>query len=271
MDIPEWGKFIDILAGVQVSFVKMLFLYYQRNDLSELIQLMNVKSQELRRRGKSDREIKRLRDSFYLQEMVVLLFTTIFGSIFLFLIFMQVLFVKPLQLVIPMSVDLNEIVTGPSTTYWILYGIQCFLCPYVALVMTLCDVMIGNVYNQLILHLEVLDYDLRQFDKDDSATSLTIVKKFCEFTEAYESLRQLNKRCEACMRPFFINNVLATVMATTFSCVEVGIMINVDPEACLKPFMYFLFITFPFFYWCWLGNRVTEKVNQERKKLIFFL
>lgn len=259
-DIPEWGKFIDILAGIEVSLAKWLFLYWKRDDLTAIIQLMNQKSEELKKRGKTDRRIKRTCNNFYVSEMAVLLFTNVFGMTFLILIFLQVLFARPLQLVVPVSVDMKEILIGPSSIYWTAYAIECFLCPFVALVMTLCDVMIGNIYNQLILHMEVLAYDLRALDNDERASPELIVGKFCNFSQAYHSLRELNKRFEECMRPFFINNILATVLATTFSCVEVGIMINVDPKQCFKPMLYFLFISIPFFYWCWLGSRLMDKV-----------
>lgn len=266
-DIPEWGKFIDILAGVLLSLAKCIFLYYRRHELIDLIQLMDRKSQDLKRRGQGDPEIKKMRDTFYVQEMVVFLFTTVFGFIFLVLIFMQVLFTKPLQLVVPMAWK-NEIVTGPSAVYWTVYLAECFLCPFVAVVITTCDVMIGNLYNQFILHLEVLHYDMLVLDGMSYVTPNLMAKKYAEFSQTYQSLLDLNKHCEKCMRPFFINNVLATVLATTFSCVEVGIMINVDPKECLKPFMYFLFITFPFFYWCWLGNRINEKVKEFFRKVL---
>lgn len=259
-DIPEWGKFIDIIAGVELSLAKLLFLYWNRDELITLIDLMNVKSLELKERGQHNRHIKDMRDSFYFQEMVVFLFTNAFAILFSVLIYLQVLFERPFQLVVPVSLDGKEILKGPGRTYWIIYVTQVCLCPYVALILTLCDVMIGNIYNQFILHLEVLGHDLRTLDLDDKASSAVLVAKFSEFSKTYQSLRELNKHCERCMRPFFINNIFATVMATTFSCVEIGIMVNVDPKQCIKPATYFLFISFPFFYWCWLGNRVNEKV-----------
>lgn len=273
-DIPEWGKFIDIMAGVYVSMAKVYFLYWKRHQLIDLINLMNEKSQMLRERGKQDAGVKKLRDAAYIQEMLVMMFTVIFGPFFLVLIFTQVLFASPLQLVIPFAPSLKaDLVDGTSKLYWPVYLAECFLCPFIALVMTLCDMMVGNIYNQLILHLEVLHHDFITLGEKRNATESYLVKKVCEFARTYRSLRQLNDQCEICMRPFFINNVAATILATTFSCVEVGIMINVNPWDCLKPFMYFLFISFPFFYWCWLGNRLSEQVivNSTHKHLIYIL
>lgn len=263
LDIPEYGKFIDVLAGIEVGFAKLCFIYWKRDDLLDLIYFMNGESLKLRERGRGDQEIKRLRDSFYVQEMLVCLFTSIFGVGFLALTFVQVLiFTRPLELVIPFGLERDAVLTGPSTAYWIVYACECVLCPFVALVITSCDIMVGNLYNQLILHLELLHLDIGALNEDINVTSPMMTKRYCEFIRTYQDLLQLNQRFERCMRPFFINNVIATALATTFACVEMGIMVNVDVRECVKPFLYFLFITFPFFYWCWLGNRVNEKVNE---------
>lgn len=259
-DIPEWGQFIDVLAGIEVGFVKLCFIYWKRHELTAIIQMMNGYSMELRTRGNQEREIKRLRDYFYMQEMVVFLFTSFFGVFVLIVLHLQAVFISdPKGLVVPV----DAILTGSRKGYWTVYACQCVLCPFVGLVMTSCDAMIGNIYNQLILHLEVLHHDITALDEANDVTSELMEEKFCEFIRTYQSLRQLNKRFDHCMEPYFINNVLATVFATTFTCVEMGIMVNVDLMKCVKPFMYFLFTIFPFFYWCWLGNRVNEKVNQN--------
>lgn len=264
--ITEWGKFIDVLAGIEMSFAKFCFIYWKRHELTGIFKTMNALSQGLRKRGKNDRKIKKIRDDFYVQEMVVLLFTSIFGVTELSIDFVCVLiFTDPLQLVVPMQIEPNKILTGPSTEYWIAYASQWVLIPFVTLVITTCDVMLGNIYNQLILHLEVLQYDIRLLNGNDDVSTEDMIKKFCEFIKTYQSLQQLNKRFEKCLRPFFINNILGTVLVTTFTCVEMGIMVNVSWMECLKPLLYFLFTSFPFFYWCWLGNRVQEKVKKLTK------
>lgn len=256
-----------------MSFAKFCFIYWKRHELTEIFETMNALSQELRTRGKNDRKIKKLRDFFYVQEMVVLLFTSIFGVTELSIDFVCVLiFTDPLQLVIPMQIEPNKMLTGPSTEYWIAYASEWVLIPFVTLVITTCDVMLGNIYNQLILHLEVLQHDIRSLNEENQVSTEDMTKKYCEFIQTYQSLQRLNKRFEKCLRPFFINNILGTVLVTTFTCVEMGIMVNVSWKECLKPLLYFLFTSFPFFYWCWLGNRVQEKVKKLSKLLsILFL
>lgn len=260
-DVPEVGKFIDIFAGVEMSFAKLAVLYYKRTEITELIMMLNNASLDLKTRAANEQGIKDLRDSYYFLEMALLIFTNFFAMVFQSIIFIQVLFETPIILVVPVSLNNQDLLTGPSTIYWAFYLAECYLCPFIAIVMTLCDVMIGNLYNQIILHLQVLSHDLQSLDQDDGVSEFVLELKFKEFATTYQSLHILTAKCEKCMRPFFINNVLATVLATTFSCVEVGIMINVDPIQCIKPIMYFLFITIPFFYWCWLGNRLSEEVS----------
>lgn len=258
-DIPNVGKFFDIGAGVEISFSKWLFLYLNRDQITDLINLVNERSLSLKTRADTDPEIKKMRNFFYTMEMAVFIFSFVFCVIFICVMFLQVMTLDPLELVVPTRMPFS--LEPGSRNFWICHFAQFVVSMFVAICMITTDMMIGNLYNQVLLHLEVLHYDLRRLDEDESVSTRQLFNKFCEFSAEFQSLQRLNNVCEKCMHWFFINNVLATMVAVTFSCVEVGIMINVDITQCIKPFMYFLFLNIAFFYWCWLGNRLKDRVR----------
>lgn len=259
LNLPELGKFINIFAGVEMSFGKWLFVYARRQQLSELILDINDKSKELRKRSQNDANLKQLRNQFYVQEMLVFLLTTFFGIIFASGMFIQVLCFRPVEFVVPMRAPFN--IESGSVGFWCCFWPTLGTTIFVTLFITAGAMMIGNLYNQLTLHLVVLDYDLKCLDKDETVTTDDMLEHFRIFIREFQEIQRLTNKCKACMRPFLMNNLIATMVAVTFCCVELGIMINEDKSQCLKPALYFMFLNIPFFYWCWLGNRLSEKVG----------
>lgn len=257
--IPDLGKFINIGAGVSMSCGKLLFLYAKHNQFTALMHQLNAKDEELRKRAHRDARVKKLRGDFFVQEMSVFLLTTIFSSFFVCAMYVQQLFSDPLKLVVPCKAPFS-IVAG-SVGFWVVYLLQFLVSFFVAMIISAADIMVGNLYNQLILHLEVLHYDLEELNSDESVTATVFSERIRQFTREYQSIRRVTNACQQCMRPFLINNIVHTLVGVMFCCVEVGIMVNVDITQCLKPVLYFLFLNIPFFYWSWLGNRLREKVG----------
>lgn len=258
-NIPDLGKFLNILAGVSMSFGKWLFLYGKRNQFVAIMHQLNAKDDQLRKRANMDERVRKLRGDFYVQEMFVFILTTVFSCIFLAAMYGQVLLCNPLQLVVPTKAPFD--MEPGSEGYWVIYSMQFAVSIFVTLFIAAADMMIGNLYNQLTLHLEVIHYDLELLDADSSVTSEEMYMKFCQFTREFQTIQVLVNDFQRCMRPFLINNIVATMVGSTFCCVELGIMVNVDITECVKPAFYFVFLNIPFFYWSWLGNRLREKVR----------
>lgn len=258
--IPDLGKFLNIFAGVQMSCSRWIFIYWNGDVLTNLLRTMKEKDQELLKLAKTDNYIKKLRSSCFVQEMLVFLVASVFGVVFVFQMYITILFIEPLVLVVPIRAPFD--IQPPSGGFWLIYGLQIPMCIFVALLMLAADMMIGNIYNQLILHLEVLRYRMEVLNQNDTLQPGELGKRFSEFAREYQKLVEINNRCETLLRPFFINNIVATMIAVVFACVEIGIMVNEAPVQCFKPIMYFIFINTPFFYWCWLGTRINERVSR---------
>lgn len=238
-----------------MSGVKWLFMHARQVDLSHLIDELNFKSKELRVRGEQDPEIRKLRNSYYVHEMLVFLCSVGFNVFFVFEMFIQLLFERPRQLIIPATV-----VPGMVDHYYVSFIVQFSVSLYVSAVMTSANVMIGNIYNQIIMHLDILHYDCQLLDSDDFVTPTQLAKRILRLLDNYQSVAALIGRCNNCMRPLFLNDVIAMMTAIIFSCVELGVVINDDVKACARPILYFIFVNLMFLYWCWLGDRLAEKV-----------
>lgn len=258
--IPDLGQFCDIFAGVEMSFAKWLFMYLNWKQLAELIQLMNDKDVELHSRAISDNWIKSIRANYYFHEMFLFILSMLFSFIFISVMYLQVLLIDPVELVVPSQMPFD--ISFGTVGFWYVHFSQALVSFFVAFFNTSADILFGNIYSQLILHLEVLNYDFKLLNENTAITSTEMLQTCKRLISSYQSLRQLSRKCEKCLEWFFINNIVSTMVAMTFSCVELGIMIGNDLSQCVKPFLFFVFINIPFFYWCWLGHRLQESSSR---------
>lgn len=262
-DIPNLGKYINITAGISMSFGKWIFVHWKRDELSLLIETMNKQSLALRLRGFKDQNIQTLRNTYFVQEMSIFMMI-VFGNLaFVLGIYGQLLSVRPLELIIPFTSPVN--IPGFSDNYAVNYTIQFLVVMFISSGQTCVTVMIGNIYSQIQLHLDVLHYDCLSLDKAESLTPEEYAERFRDLSRKYQSVVEMHNKCNSCMRELLLNDVSASMIAVIFSCVEFGIVVNEDLKACFRPALYFLFLYSLFFYWCWLGSRLAEKVSDEVK------
>lgn len=261
-DIPEFGKYVNIMAGITMSTGKWIFIYWKRHELAQLVDLMNERSQRLRQRGTHDPHIKRLRNTYFVHEMFVFLLTVSGSVVFVVCIYAQLLFVQPLALIIPATLPFHVPYLGDN--FAVAFAIQVSVCVVISQVLNCSTTMIGNVYSQILLHLDVLKYDCELLDRNDSLTAADLIAGFRDLSRGYQSVVELHEKCNHCMRALFLNDVLASMIAVIFSCVEIGIVVNQDLGACFRPVFYFIFLYTLFFYWSWLGSRLAEKVSGGR-------
>lgn len=258
-DIPELGKSINIIAGVTMSVGKTVFVYWKTAELEQLIEMMNQHSQRLKIRGKTDREIRTLRNTFFVNEMLIFIISIFFIPIFTVTIYTQVLLVEPRELVIPANSPKEIPVV--SDYFFISYIFQQIVCCFAMTTMNSSNILIGNLYNQIVLHLEVLHHDCELLNTNDSITVDELTEGFRNLARTYQSVRGMNHKCNDVMRGLFVNDMLASMTAVIFSCVEIAIVVNEDVVACFRPGIYCGFIFALLFYWCWLGNRLAAKVG----------
>lgn len=266
--IPSLGVFLHHFAGVQISAVKWGFLHRNEREFSRLWDQLNQKDQILKKRSIEDPNIKRMRQSTYVQEILMFVLAMIVGVMYMAIRLLEVFFYRPIEPVYNSRVPFNSDFGGIG--YWVLFFWQgiCFIFNVVCIAST--DVLIGNMYSQLILHFDVLNYDIEQLNANVTVTTEEMIENFSGFTKEFQDLQSLNKSLGNFLRPLFFYHIVTMMVAITFICIETGVLLNVDIKRIIPPLIYFLFMNIVLFYWCWLGNRLKEKVNFEGKYSISF-
>lgn len=258
---PEFAMCLNTIMGWQIAFGQIFFINWKSDDLMDIFQGLNSMDRMLMKRGESDLFLKRIRNSYYVSEMFLMIFGLVLMILSVTLYFLQIPFIEPVELLLNMQLlmDLQPF----SYLFWLSYFLQLIAMLHLGVCISTPMFMIGNIYSQLILHIEVLDYDIEMLDEDEAATSEEMLIKFREFIITYQALVELLNKCRSCMRWLFINLIVANMIVITVSCIEFTIAIHGNSTECFRPFCYFIFISLLFFYWCRMGNRLAEKVRRR--------
>lgn len=257
--IPSLGVILNNLAGVQISTVKWIFLHRKEQGFLNLWDQLKVKETVLKIRSSSDPNIKMMRQSSYVQDMLVFLIAVFFGLFLVTFRFLQIFFYRPIESVYPTWVPFNS--DFGTIGFWVLFFWQAICTYFNATCIATSDILIGSTYSQLILQFEVLNYDIEQFNNIKSVTPEEIMAKFRDFTKEFHLLQSFHKSLESFLKPLFFYHIITMMIAITFSCIETGVLLTVDINRAIPPFIYFLFLNISLFYWCWLGNRLKEKLS----------
>lgn len=241
--------------ATHMGFGKWFFMCCKASELNELLTKLNQKSQELKLRGESDRYIRKLRNSYFVLEMLFYLVSFATSVIFLTCTFIQIFFDSPRQLLIPMDNYFTK------NYFFLVFITQFGIVLYEVLLLLSSSLLVGNLYNQIILHLNVLYYDWQQLDNEDLESSEEFIKQINQLIREYQEIVHIKTLCETCIRPLILNDGVASTVTAAVSCIEFVIVINDDWRAGMRPVMTFIYINCMFFYWCWLGNRLEEKVG----------
>lgn len=254
-DISELGRYVAMVAGLEICAAKVVFLFCKDSKLKFVLQTMNEKSQELMLRAVDDDYLLKLRNTYYVKELGLFVVSFAANSCCLLVIYTQAFSSSPPVLLLP--------VKGPiiQNQMYVEFFIQLVVCVYHFVIMIGLNFIIGNLYNQLILHLEVLHYDCKLLEVEDFGSDKEFFDKLIELSKKYQSIVHLNKMCGDCFRPLFLHDTLTSMVSAAFCCVEIGIVINRDVLSCLKPLLCFVIVQFMFFYWCWMGDRLSQEVS----------
>lgn len=256
-DIPELTKYINITAGISMCAGKWIFVHLKHAELMPLIQTFNQENLRLRQRAIKDKGIHSIRNANYVLEMSLFLLSIVANTTFVVSIYIDSLthHETVIEAVSPVYIPLA------SGNYPVIFVSQFFVCLFVSAAMNSSNILIGNLYLQISHHLEVLRYDLISLDQQETGvTEKGMIAAFIRLATDYQNIVRLHKQCNLCMRSIFITDVIASLIAVVFSCVEIGIVVNYDVMACFRPMFYCLFIYGLLFYWTWMGTRIADKV-----------
>lgn len=252
-------KGVDILMGVELCAALLVFIRSKNQRLLAILSELNDQNQRFLQRGECDGFIKQLCASYFATELTIQIGSVAFTFCSMVLIYLQMLTVPPYELLLNMQLIVT--VVPFSNVFWFSICLQFAVTLHMGIFLSSSMFMIGNIYNQLILHLEVLDHDIQLFEQRGSVSPEEAFQQFRQFIITYRSLvGQLNTG-KALMRGLFINNITVNMMCIVLACIEFAIVFQEDPQMTFRILFYFALLSILFFYWCHLGNRLAEKVS----------
>lgn len=255
----QFCKSLDTALGMQICGAYLLFMHFNGDQIMAIFGDLNSLNQLLMARGAQDEHIKRIRNYYFHTEMITASNSILLLVISTTLVFVQIACFEPHQLLNDFS--LVMIIQPHSTYFWIFFVLQIVITLSMSIFLPLSMIMIGNVYNQLILNLEVLDYDIQSLDLNETLSLDEALAQFRIFTLTYLSIVDLLTRSKMIMRKLFLVNTTINIISIVLACTEFAIDFEEGILTYIRPLFYFLFLSFMLFYWCELGHRMASKVS----------
>lgn len=260
--ISDFGEWLNVIAGASLAVIKLIFLIVNRSEVTAAIDCMAQLNEEIKSEAKNQVEIRQLRNSYFITECVLAFSSLIFTLLFELSVFLQGLFNQPMHLALPATTPMEF--HNTRTGFCVTYSIHFIGSTWVACFMSAVDFMVGNIFNQLILNVEMLGHRIRALNRSGIGDRLTTVdpeKDLIRLIQDYQNLQEITHKLNRCFQPFLLASVLLNMVVVTFISIELAIVMNVDPTKALRPVMYLIFMNTTFFYWCWLGHRLDYLVS----------
>lgn len=265
--IVHFGEWLDIFTGTTVALIKTMFIIFRGAEISEALDIVAALDEKIREKALRDDWIRRRREWYFLLETVAsysaLGFTLLMGVV-VYGIGMIESPIDPFPLA---PIRLGETSFG----FWLGYVAMALGCTRGGCIMVTMDFMVGNMYNQIILNLEILIKEIRMLGResesekeDDDRREGDYFKEraMIQIVQEYQHLRTCVLKLNNTFQPVLLVIVMSNMLVLTFISMELAMVVNEDLAGTIRPGMFFIFMSMAFFYWCWLGQRLSDVVRK---------
>lgn len=203
----HWVTLVEnccITLGALMVSTKALFFIWKRRDITEMIARINAKNLRLQEKARADPIVRKMRKSYYLQEMLITI-PFLFNADFLIVVMiLQPFFSKNPSLPCPAVFPFDT--TPWETGFWVAYIYQGVNTLLMSTMYALTETTIGNNYSQIVLNFDVLNHELRNlgYAKEEKGEvegrinhgqghnnnhfQLSIKRKLIDIVEEFQSL-----------------------------------------------------------------------------------
>lgn len=259
--ISDFGRWLNLTAGVCTACLKTIFVISYRSEMTEFIECVVKLDRTIMQKAKSDFVIRKWRSQCYVFENLM-----VYSSLFLNCV-MGVAFSVPSLLAeqitipppatVPWGIDESQL---GLTLYFILFLWGCVWggCVFVCL-----EFLLGNMFNQFILNFEIVTHEIQKLGRVAEDSDCDKERKLIEILQDYQYLRVSIQSFNRTFQPILLLLVGSNMVLQTFISIELAIMIKVDTYLAIRSAFYLFFINVPFFYWCCLGQRMSDVVSGD--------
>lgn len=264
--IVHFGEWLDIFTGTTVALIKTMFIIFRGAEISDALDIVAALDEKIREKALRDDWIRKRREWYFLLETIAsntaLGFTILMGVV-VYGIGMVESPIAPFPLA---PIRLGETAFG----FWLGYVAMALGCTRGGCVMVTMDFMVGNMYNQIILNMEILTKEIRmleresELEKDVEQRDGDYLKEraMVQIVIEYQHLRECVGKLNNTFQPVLLVVIMSNMLVLTFISMELAIVVNEDIAGTIRPGMFFFFMSTAFFYWCWLGQRLSDVVRK---------
>lgn len=270
--LGEFSGWMNVTMGVMLAFVKALFLIGYREEISDMLAQFASLDVINQRKGEEDQEIRKLRKSYFVTEITLPLSGIVIVAIMGVLVFGPGLFYTDKLLPPPAATPLDF--DGTPIGFWLSYVFVSLGGVWAGFVMVSSDFLVGNLYNQVILNFCILVREIQRAGQDSRAPSEKEKwdednrkqKEVIRIIQDYQRLRQLLHKLNMRCNKLLLVVVTSNMFLVTIISIELAFVIHGDLVNAIRPVHFFFLMNVPFFYWCWLGQRMIDLVRNLQTK-----
>lgn len=265
--LSDFGGWLNITAGTAVAVSKAAFVILHGAEIGESLNLVAALDAKIQLKAQKDDSIRKRREWYFQLETSLSYSALVFTLLMEILIFGQDFMESPNSQfrlsTVPWGLDKSGIGFGFSYTCVVLGGI------WGSCLMVSMDLMVGNLFHQIILNVEIMIEEIRALGRDsvlDKEEERLVEdcdkeRALVTIVQEYQHLRECLNKLNDTFRPILLLVVISNMIVLTFISIELAIVMHDDPARMVRPGMYFIFMSTAFFYWCWLGQKLSSVVR----------
>lgn len=266
--ISDFGGWLNITAGSVIALFKAAFVSFYRVEITAALDIVAGLDAKLKQKATTDLEIRRRRTTYFVVETLLIYSSLAFTVLMAVAVFGQGLTNSPKTL-FPLTTTPMGFGETPIG-FWVTFLFNGFGCVWGGGVMVSVDLMVGNAFNQLILNVQVMIHELRELGGDSKALEMNEKvaedkekeKALIRIVQEYQYLRVALQKLNGNFQLLLFGVVLSNMFVLTMVSIELAFVIYEGFGMSLRPGMYFIFMNTAFFYWCWLGQRLSDLVSK---------
>lgn len=272
--LSDFGGWLNITAGTAVAVCKAAFVISHGAEIGESLNLVAALDVNIQRKAKKDESIRERRSWYFQLETCLSYSALAFTLLMEILIFGQDFVESPHSQfrlsTVPWGLDESGIGFGLSYACVVLGGM------WGSCLMVSMDLMVGNLFHQIILNVEIMIEEIRTLGRDsalDKGEEPRVEEcdkegVFIVIAQEYQHLRECLRKLNDIFRPILLLVVISNMIVLTFISIELAIVMHDDRARMVRPGMYFIFMSTAFFYWCWLGQKLSSVVRMGERVVL---
>ena len=255
-----------------MAVYEFLFLHYNRRQFADCLRCVALLGKRIEDKATTDPTIKGLREKYFFSESLFFYTSLVFTLLMGVMVYIPGLMRSEIYLPHPAANPTEVEGFLPRASFFVAYLCISWGCTWGGCLIVCVGFFTGNLYSQVILNVQIMAHEIRKcgsgFSPRNSKTRAGEEAKrkadLIVIIQEYQFLRELVNKMSHVFQGLLLALAMSTMFLLTAISIEFALVISVDQMRAVRPAMFFTFMTGPFFYWCWLGQRLHDLVSGSK-------